>query len=164
MSAFAHTNKPSLGCWGNDDFIEIWHHGRKMYVPRYIKPNMYGVLKDVIVHFFNSDEEYLSSWSCAYSKETREDIAIMETSDKTPGDTTWTSREDYLKKNSKRIAVRLLCNGDEEKAVIFLKLGFVSKITLKELLEIADEKELMVVKSYLLEQLGKNVTKQNFYL
>lgn len=164
MSAFAHTNKPSLGCWGNDDFIEIWHHGRKMYVPRYIKPNMHGVLKDVIAHFFNSDEECLSSWSCAYSKETREDIAIMETSDKAPGDTTWTSREDYLKKNSKRIAVRLLCNGDEEKAVIFLKLGFVSKITLKELLEIADEKELIVVKSYLLEQLGENVTKQNFYL
>ena len=48
--------------------------------------------------------------------------------------------------------------------LIFLKLGFVSKITLKELLEIADEKELMVVKSYLLEQLGENVTKQNFYL
>lgn len=69
-----------------------------------------------------------------------------------------------FEKNSKRIAVRLLCNGDEEKAVIFLKLGFVSKITLKELLEIADEKELMVVKSYLLEQLGENVTKQNFYL
>ena len=164
MSAFAHTNKPSLGCWGNDDFIEIWHHGRKMYVPRYIKPNMHGVLKDVIMHFFNSNEECLSSWNCAYSKETREDIAIMETSDKAPGDTTWTSREDYLKKNSKRIALRLLHNGDEEKAVLFLKLGFISKITLKGLLEIADEKELMTVKSYLLEQLGENVTKQNFYL
>ena len=69
-----------------------------------------------------------------------------------------------FEKKFKKDAVRLLCNGDEEKAVIFLKLGFVSKITLKELLEIADEKELMAVKSYLLEQLGKNVTKQNFYL
>ena len=88
----------------------------------------------------------------------------METADKAPGDTLWTRREDYLKKNSKRIAVRLLHKGDEEKAVMFLKLGFVSKITLKELIEIADKKELMTVKSYLLEQLGENVTKQNFYL
>lgn len=164
MSAFAHTNNPSSRYCGNDDFIKIWYQERKMYVPRYIKPNMYDILKDIMVHFFNSDEEYLTSWSCAYSKETREDIAIMETADKAPGDTLWTRREDYLKKNSKRIAVRLLCNGDEEKAVIFLKLGFVSKITLKELLKIADEKELMTVKSYLLEQLGENVTKQNFYL
>ena len=164
MSAFARTNNPSSRYCGDDDFIKIWYQERKMYVPRYIKPNMYDVLKDIVVHFFNSDEEYLTSWNCAYSKETREDIAIMEAADKAPGDTMWTRREDYLKKNSKRIAVRLLCNGDEEKAVIFLKLGFVSKITLKELLKIADEKELMTVKSYLLEQLGENVTKQNFYL
>ena len=164
MSAFAHTNNPSSRYCGDDDFIKIWYQERKMYVPRYIKPNMYDVLKDIVVHFFNSDEEYMSAWNCAYSKETREDIAIMETSDKATGDTTWTSREDYLKKNSKRIALRLLHNGDEEKAVLFLKLGFISKITLKGLLEIADEKELMTVKSYLLEQLGENVTKQNFYL
>ena len=164
ISAFAHTNNPSSRHWGDDDFIKILYQERKMYIPRYIKPNMHDTLKDIVVHFFNSDEEYLTSWNCAYSKETREDIAIMETADKAPGDTLWTRREDYLKKNSKRIAVRLLDKGDEEKAVIFLKLGFVSKITLKELIEIADEKELMTVKSYLLEHLGENVTKQNFYL
>ena len=46
----------------------------------------------------------------------------------------------YIKKNSKRFIKRLLDEGDEKRAVDFLKTGFVSKVTLKTLLPIAKKK------------------------
>ena len=71
----------------------------------------------------------------------------------------------YIKKNSKRFIKRLLDEGDEERAVDFLKTGFVSKVTLKTLLPIAKEKEQTTVQSYILEQMNsKGIAKENLYL
>lgn len=54
---------------------------------------------------------------------------------------------------------------DEERAVDFLKTGFVSKITLKTLLPIAKEKEQTTVQSYILEQMNsRGIAKENLYL
>ena len=41
----------------------------------------------------------------------------------------------------------------------------VSKITLKALLPIAEENDMMAIKSYILSQINKNgITKQKFYI
>ena len=71
----------------------------------------------------------------------------------------------YLKKNSRRIILRFIEEGDEELAVKFLKTGLVSKITLKDMLTMAEEKNMVLVKSYILEQLNESgISKQKFYI
>ena len=162
--SFASCIKP-FSYYGKDDMITFSLSGKNVvYIPRYIKPNMYDQFKKRIAHFFedeSEDDETPSLWDCAYTKETREDIAIYECSMNADN---YFAKE-YLRKNAKRVATRLMKEGDEEKAILFLKLGFVSKITLKKLLEIAEDTGQTTVKSYLLEQLGeKGVSKKNFYL
>ena len=61
----------------------------------------------------------------------------------------------YLKKNSKRIITQLIEDKNEELAAAFLKTGLVSTQTLKILLPIAEEKEMLVIKSYILEEIGE---------
>ena len=68
------------------------------------------------------------------------------------------------KKNSKRIITRLVEEGDEDKIVQFLNLGFVSKPTLKSLIPKAEEKELAIVSSYILKQIGDKKTSNRFAL
>lgn len=72
--------------------------------------------------------------------------------------------KEYLKKNSKRIITRLVEEGDEDKIVQFLNLGFVSKPTLKSLIPKAEEKELTIVSSYILKQIGDKKTSNRFAL
>ena len=75
-----------------------------------------------------------------------------------------TDAKEYLKKNSKRIITRLVEEGDEDKIVQFLNLGFVSKPTLKSLIPKAEEKELTIVSSYILKQIGDKKTSNRFAL
>ena len=63
------------------------------------------------------------------------------------------------------ITARLIGEEDEELAVKFLKTGLVSKITLKKLLTTTEEKSMVSIKSYILEQLNNSDTsKENFYI
>lgn len=60
---------------------------------------------------------------------------------------------------------RKLEEKDEENAAAFLKAGFVSKITLKTLLTIAEKNDMMTIKSYILSQINESgITKKNFSL
>lgn len=143
--------------YGKDEIVEILYWDKKVYVPRYVKPN-------VILHFkrmFKDITQVDDTWDYAYTKETKEDIAIYESVDapeKIPE-----VRQAYLKKNSKRIILRLIENGHEKQTVDFLKLGLVSKVTLKQLVELA--KGQAIVQSYILKQLKETgISAGNFYL
>lgn len=135
--------------------------GKTAYLPKYIKPSLYReFLKTVSFFLQNFRQEYCEFWEYGYSAKGKECTALAEYL-AFGGETA----KVYLKKNSKRIIMRLLEENDEENAVAFLKTGFVSKITLKALLPIAEENDMMTVKSYILSQINKSgITKQKFYI
>lgn len=135
--------------------------GKTAYLPKYIKPSLYReFLKTVSFFLQNFRQEHCEFWSYGYSAKGKEYTALSEYF-AFEGETA----KAYLKKNSKRIITRLLKEGDEENAAAFLKAGFVSKITLKTLLTIAEENDMMAIKSYILSQINKNgITKQKFYI
>ena len=63
------------------------------------------------------------------------------------------------------ITARLIGEKDEKLAVKFLKTGLVSKITIKKLLTMTEDKSMVSIKSYILEQLNNSDTyKENFYI
>lgn len=135
--------------------------GKTMYLPKYIKPSLYKeFLKTVSSFSQNFRQEHCEFWSYGYFAKGKEYTALAEYlafGGKTA--------KAYLKKNSKRIITRLLKEGDEENAAAFLKAGFVSKITLKTLLPIAEENDMMAIKSYILSQINESgITKQKFYI
>lgn len=141
--------------------IRLDCEGKTMYLPKYIKPSLYKeFLKTVSSFLQNFRQEHCEFWSYGYSAKGKEYTALAEYL-AFGGETA----KAYLKKNSKRIITRLLKEGDEENAAAFLKAGFVSKITLKALLPIAEENDMMAIKSYILSQINKNgITKQKFYI
>ena len=135
--------------------------GKTMYLPKYIKPSLYKeFLKTVSSFLQNFRQEHCEFWSYGYSAKGKEYTALSEYF-AFEGETA----KAYLKKNSKRIITRLLDEKDEENAVAFLKAGFVSKITLKTLLPIVEENDMMTVKSYILSQINESgIAKQKFYI
>lgn len=79
---------------------------------------------------------------------------------------TWVGRQrlqkeiqEYRKKFSKGILSRFIQEGDEKQAVEFVKTGFVSQNTLKEMMLRAKENNMVSLQAYILEQL--NVDKAN---
>lgn len=135
--------------------------GKTAYLPKYIKPSLYReFLKTVSFFLQNFRQEYCEFWEYGYSAKGKEYVALAEYL-AFGGETA----KVYLKKNSKRIITRLLEEKDEENAAAFLKAGFVSKITLKALLPIAEENDMMAIKSYILSQINKSgITKKKFYI
>lgn len=135
--------------------------GKTAYLPKYIKPSLYReFLKTVSFFLQNFRQEHCEFWSYGYSAKGKEYTALSEYF-AFEGETA----KAYLKKNSKRIITRLLKEGDEENAAAFLKAGFVSKITLKTLLPIAEKNDMMTIKSYILSQINESgITKKNFSL
>lgn len=157
-------------CWEPRDMNDYGYvlrldcEGKTIYLPKYVRPGMRRELKKTLLFFFdNYFSEHVELWNYAYSATGREDVAIVEY--KAYGAE---EAKQYLKKNSKRIALRLIREGDEEKASEFLKLGLISKITLKNLLPVAKDYNMMSVQAYILEQINKNrKTKQprsKFYI
>ena len=60
---------------------------------------------------------------------------------------------------------RLIEEENEDFVVQFLKLGLISKVTLKKALKQAEDLEKVTIKSYIMQKLGDfGVTKQNFYI
>ena len=135
--------------------------GKTAYLPKYIKPGLYReFLKTVSFFLQDFRHEHCEFWEYGYSAKGKEYAALAEYL-AFGGETA----KVYLKKNSKRIITRLLEEKDEENAAAFLKAGFVSKITLKALLPIAEENDMMAIKSYILSQINKSgITKQKFYI
>lgn len=144
-----------------DSYVKLEISGKYAYLPKCIKPGMYREMQARVEAFFTDPTtESCTFWDCAYSVGGKENLAFREYKEFNDE-----YAKAYIKKNSKRFIKRLLDEGDEEKAVDFLKTGFVSKITLKTLLPIAKEKEQTAVQSYILEQMNsKGIAKENLYL
>lgn len=135
--------------------------GKTAYLPKYIKPGLYREFLKTVSYFLQDfRQEHCEFWEYGYSAKGKEYVALAEYL-AFGGETA----KVYLKKNSKRIITRLLEEKDEENAAAFLKAGFVSKITLKALLPIAEENDMMAIKSYILSQINKSgITKKKFYI
>ena len=135
--------------------------GKTAYLPKLIKSSQ---TEDFIVKatqfFCSAQTEHCDFWQFAYSTKCQENTALLEYLNSDSEDA-----KKYLKKNSCRIIARLIGEEDEELAVKFLKTGLVSKITLKKLLTTTEEKSMVSIKSYILEQLNNSDTsKENFYI
>lgn len=143
-----------------NDFVSISCNGKMAYIPKNVKPSMFDTLKSR-ARFFWSDEgeKTCSFWDCSYSAKGRENEALAEYLE-----FGFIDAKEYLKKNSKRIVLRLIEEGDENKIVQFLNMGVVSKPTLKSLIPKAEEKELAIVSSYILKQIGDKKTSNRFAL
>lgn len=73
--------------------------------------------------------------------------------------------KEYLKKRASKMLPRLIEEENEDFVVQFLKLGLISKVTLKKALKQAENLEKVTIKSYIMQELGDfGVTKQNFYI
>lgn len=135
--------------------------GKTAYLPKYLKPGLYKEFLKTVSYFLQDfRQEHCEFWEFGYSAKGKEYAALAEYL-AFGGETA----KVYLKKNSKRIITRLLEEKDEKNAAAFLKAGFVSKITLKALLPIAEENDMMAIKSYILSQINESgITKQKFYI
>lgn len=69
--------------------------------------------------------------------------------------------KEYLKRNAKRFAMRLIQNQDEERLAKLLKMNIASKQLLKLLLEEAGEM-MPTTRAYILEMLGNTKTNKSF--
>lgn len=144
-----------------DTCVKLEISEKYAYLPKRVKPSMYREMQSRVESFFTDPTtESCTFWDCAYSAREKENLAFLEYKEFNDE-----YAKAYIKKNSKRFIKRLLDEGDEERAVDFLKTGFVSKVTLKTLLPIAKEKEQTTVQSYILEQMNsKGIAKENLYL
>ena len=144
-----------------DSYVKLENSGKYAYLPKCIKPGMYREMQSRVEAFFTDPTtESCTFWDCAYSAKGKENLAFWEYKEFNDA-----YAKAYIKKNSKRFIKRLLDEGDEKRAVDFLKTGFVSKVTLKTLLPIAKKKEQTTVQSYILEQMNsKGIAKENLYL
>ena len=68
--------------------------------------------------------------------------------------------KEYLKRNAKRFAMRLMQNKDEERLAKLLKMNIASNQLLKLLLEEAGE--MPTARAYILEMLGNTKTNKSF--
>lgn len=138
-----------------DTILRLQCGERYVYLPRSIKGSMRNEFNNKIKRFFEDpDAEYCMLWEYAYTAKTKEDLALSEYL------RCGTEEEKrYVKKNSKKIALRFIQEWNEEQLVKLLKTGLVSKVTLKVLLK--ELKEMPVAQAYILDQIGPN-TKQAF--
>lgn len=128
---------------------------RYVYMPRSIKGSMRNEFNNRLKCFFKDQEaEPCMLWEYAYTAKTKEDLALAEYLRCGAEE-----EKKYVKKNSKKIALRFIQDGNEEQLVKLLKTGLVSKVTLKVLLK--ELKEMPVAQAYILDQIGPN-TKQTF--
>lgn len=135
----------------HDYTIKVIIAGKTAYLPRFVDDNLRDeFLRKTKAFFTKKWPEHCEFWSYAYSARGKDDAALAEYlaygAEKA---------KKYLKKNSKRIITQLIEDKNEELAAAFLKTGLVSTQTLKILLPIVEEKEMLVIKSYILKEMGE---------
>lgn len=138
-----------------DTILRLQCGERYIYLPRSIKSSMRNEFNNKIKRFFEDKNiEPCMLWEYAYTAKTKENLALAEY-------LRYGAEEEkrYVKKNSKKIALRFIQEGNEEQLVKLLKTGLVSKVTLKVLLK--ELEEMPVAQAYVLDQIGPN-TKQTF--
>lgn len=142
----------------NTDTIAILHCGDKHAIlPLYTNSTTYSKYLLAIDEFFKNESiKHTEFWQYASTAKGKEDGALKEYLFSGGGDA-----KDYIKKNSKKIALRLIAEGEEEKLVKLLETGVVSKPTLKVILPKVKEQDMTAAQSYVLEQLNKKGISEN---
>lgn len=142
----------------NTDTIAILHCGDKHAIlPLYTNSTTYSKYLLAIDEFFkNENIKHTEFWQYASTAKGKEDGALEEYLFSGSGDA-----KNYIKKNSKKIALRLIAEGEEEKLVKLLETGVVSKPTLKVILPKVKEQDMAAAQSYVLEQLNKKGISEN---
>lgn len=127
------------------------------YLPRYVNISKFADLTKTVTDFFTDFcEGRPELWKYADDAIDKEDLAMLEYSD-------FNAKEakEYLKRNAKRFALRLIQNKDEERLAKLLKMNIASKQLLKLLLEEAGEM-MPTARAYILEMLGNTKTNKSF--
>lgn len=142
----------------NTDTIAILHCGDKHAIlPLYTNSTTYSKYLLAIDEFFKNESiKHTEFWQYASTAKGKEDGALEEYLFSGSGDA-----KNYIKKNSKKIALRLIAEGEEEKLVKLLETGVVSKPTLKVILPKVKEQDMAAAQSYVLEQLNKKGISEN---
>lgn len=142
----------------NTDTIAILHCGDKHAIlPLYTNSTTYSKYLLAVDEFFKNESiKHTEFWQYASTAKGKEDGALEEYLFSGSGDA-----KDYIKKNSKKIALRLIAEGEEEKLVKLLETGVVSKPTLKVILPKVKEQDMTAAQSYVLEQLNKKGISEN---
>ena len=152
----AHLVNVNAKSVNRDVILRLQCGERYVYLPRSIKSSMRNEFNNRLKCFFYDKEDMgpCMLWEYAYTAKTKEDLALAEY-------LRYGAEEEkrYVKKNSKKIALRFIQEGNEEQLVKLLKTGLVSKVTLKVLLK--ELKEMPVAQAYILDQIGPNI-KQTF--
>lgn len=126
------------------------------YLPRYVDISKFADLTKTVTDFFTDFcEERPELWKYAEDTIDKEDLAILEYYD-------FNAKEakEYLKRNAKIFALRLIQNKDEERLAKLLKMNIASNQLLKLLLEKAGE--MPTARAYILEMLGNTKTNKSF--
>ena len=126
------------------------------YLPRYVDISKFADLTKTVTDFFTDFcEERPELWKYAEDTIDKEDLAILEYYD-------FNAKEakEYLKRNAKIFALRLMQNKDEERLAKLLKMNIASNQLLKLLLEEAGE--MPTARAYILEMLGNTKTNKSF--
>lgn len=126
------------------------------YLPRYVDILKFADLTKTVTDFFTDFcEERPELWKYAEDTIDKEDLAILEYYD-------FNAKEakEYLKRNAKIFALRLIQNKDEERLAKLLKMNIASNQLLKLLLEEAGE--MPTARAYILEMLGNTKTNKSF--
>lgn len=127
------------------------------YLPRYVDISKFADLTKTVTDFFTDFcEERPELWKYAEDTIDKEDLAMLEYYD-------FNAKEakEYLKRNAKRFALRLMQNKDEERLAKLLKMNIASMQLLKLLLEEAGE-TMPTARAYILEMLGNTKTNKSF--
>ena len=126
------------------------------YLPRYVDISKFADLTKTVTDFFTDFcEGRPELWKYAEDTIDKEDLAILEYSDFNAK-----GAKEYLKRNAKRFALRLIQNKDEERLVKLLKMNIAPNQLLKLLLEEAGK--MPTARAYILEMLGNTKTNKSF--
>lgn len=126
------------------------------YLQRYVDISKFANLTKTVTDFFTDFcEKRPELWKYAEDTIDKEDLAMLEYYD-------FNTKEakEYLKRNVKRFAMRLMQNKDEERLAKLLKMNIASNQLLKLLLEEAGE--MPTARAYILEMLGNTKTNKSF--
>lgn len=127
------------------------------YLPRYVDISKFADLTKTVTDFFTDFcEERPELWKYAEDTIDKEDLAMLEYYD-------FNAKEakEYLKRNAKIFALRLIQNKDEERLAKLLKMNIASNQLLKLLLEETGE-VMPTARAYILEMLGNTKTNKSF--
>lgn len=143
---------------GNTDTLVVLHCRNKYAIlPRHTKSTTYGEYLLAVDGFFkNEGIKHAEFWKYAYTAKGKEDAALEEYLSSGSG-----NAKEYIKRNSKKIALRLISKGEEARLVKLLRAGVVSKPTLKAILPQVKEKDMTAAQSYVLEQLNEKGISEN---